>query len=284
MLPPLIPLQPSATSRPVVSDATRSRVLAHCQEQPWFQDTYAGCFEWDRYWRSLPPEAFDCLSLAERVEVWHSDVIQSELGDHLIDDDITRPLEKIRLCLWYYGAMDEWSELVRWYTKVCTFDMNLDGFSLYLDWPRSWQGFGTGENFSHWLDGGLAYIIYYKGTQVARIGFSVSRNGVLIQQFQCNAAKGNRWIYKFGGCPLSFVAGRFSEHFDVPMWIVDGQSQVDYLWRIHPATVPFPKDERDRIRRFYDKALDGFCRTSDTQATCREFTGGRNYWRLERAQ
>jgi len=284
MLPSLIDLQPAATARPVIDESIKNRVITHCQSQGWFEDTFCGQFEW-RFWRSLPPEAFDCLSLAERIELWQSDVIQSELGDYLRDDDLTRPIEKVRLCLWYYGCVDDWNELVRWYTKVCTFDLGLDGFSLYLDWPRSWQGFGTGECFSHWLDGGLAYILYYKGSQVGRIGFSAGRHGILIQQVQANAAKGNRWMYRLGCCPLSFVADRFSAHFEeCDVWIVDGATQVDYLQRIHPATVPFPLSEQERIRRFYDKDLVGFRRTAETHSTCREFTGGRLYHKLERTQ
>jgi len=221
-------------------------------------------FEWDKHWRGLSPEAFEVLTPEEQVTVWFSKYVQSPLGDHLQKTGLTQLLEKVRLCLWYHGTEDGWNPLVEAYTKICTFEFDEPGFTVEIDYPWALQGYGSGVKCANWLDGGLAYLLFYKGEHVACLGFSVSKQGLLIQQAQATRKQGNRWMYRLTGRLLDVMVDKLERHFNCPTWIIDGASQGKYLRQVHPKKIPFPEEELARIEATYNAPVQGFVRTGET--------------------
>lgn len=273
-----IDTQPCLGERPSLSPDARARLMSQVPEEDkeWF------C--WDKHhWDSLPEEAFDVLSDVEKVELWFSVGVATRLEDRLRKEPSFALIERVRRCLCYYGVKDDWNILVPFYHSIMTFNFNEPDFSSFIDFPWAQQGFGTGNYSKRWLDGGFAYILYYKSTEVGRIGFSVSRHGLFIQQAQANQVKGNRWMYRLGGRFLDVAVRKLADHFKCAAWIVDGTTQVAYLRRIHPSEIPFLQEEQDRIRGLYDSPIEGFVRTGEVVETgAFDLNGSRKYRRIER--
>lgn len=276
-----IPLEKDPTNPryPSVPEHVKAHVLQKAVADP---DWGGPRFDWNR-WHGLPTEFFKDLPLSDQVVLAHSDVIMSNLSESLEKAPETFLLNRVRLCLWYYGTSgtsSHWNSLVEAYTKTCTFDFGEPNFTTEIDHPRGFQGRGTGECSKRWLDGALAYRLFYKGEEVATLAFSLTGDGVLIQQAQMIQKKGNRWAYKLPGTLLDVMVDKFQRHFDCPIWIVDGASQADYLNKVHPI----PVEEIVRIARYYDAPIAGFTRTEKIMATSRDWyqTGCRSYHLLQR--
>lgn len=223
------------------------------------------CFKWERDWTRLDAEYFDVLTLAEQVQLVHSAVTCSALDRHLSEIPPTRLIDRVRSCLWQYGCCSsDWKLLRRTYIKLMTFDFGEPDFTTAIDYPWTWMGRGTGELYDRWIDGGLAYVLHYKGKPVAILGFSMSSKGLLIQQAQACNKTGNRWMYRLPGRLLDVMVDKLQRHFKCPIWIVDGVSQGQYLREVHTRETKFPQEEEARIAAMYDAPIRGFRRTKNS--------------------
>ncbi len=270
-----IPLKPG--KKPILS----SREIRLVQENAK-EDIGDWGFVWERHWHGLPMQAFDVLSPEAKVRLWQGSQTSNHFTDLLSKEEPFRLIDRVRLCYWQYGCERGWKPLAEAYNKLCTFDFGEKDFSTTIDYPWTWMGRGSGEYCRRWIDGGLAYLLHYKGKFVAILGFSVSRVGLLIQQAQAVEKHGNRWMFRLPGKLLDVMIHKLEAHFACPTWIVDGATQGAYLRKIHPQGTLFPEGEQNRIAAMYDAPIPGFRRTSQTWSDHLDSTPSRSYFRLEK--
>lgn len=268
-LPPAlaVPLLPNAKvgdlGDPVVPDAVKAKVLEAAKDE--IADRWERWFDWHQHWHYLEPQYFTDLTADEKVQLWQSSIVMSELGEHLKDQPETRLFDRVRLSLWHYGWPRDYNESVRWYELVRTFDFG-DGFETFIDYPHGWSGYGYSEHTKTYLDGDLAYLVHYKGKHVLTIGFSVCRHGVLIQQVQAKTKKGNRWMFKLGGSLLDVAVNKLVAHFGLPAWVIDGDSLGQKIRRSYGRHADkFSPEDEARVAAFYDGPLTKYRRTAETK-------------------
>lgn len=191
---------------------------------------------------------------------------------------------KLRNSLHHYGSSYpyQWNSLVQAYYAIPDFDFG-PGFEVRFDHSSYFNEWGTAQH-SHdtlidlkkempygefayyygdnviYLDGIFAYLIYYKGKHVLTISFSVGDGKIFINQVQLRQAKGNRWLYNLPVDLLTYATACMYQHFDkwgFDVYLVEGGSLAKRISKVHSD---LPKDVQDRITRFYNQPLTGYCR------------------------
>lgn len=238
---------------------------------------------WDR-WRRLPGKALmEVCTPDECFRLLQNSIFTSRLGDELRTDRLGGVAYKIRNSMWRWGMHDDHNDFARYHNELKTFDFGIPGFEVRLDHVTGFNEKGfvryhRGETYGEclYLDGSLGFVIYRKNKPVMVIGFSFSREGVLLQQVQLLQKKGNRWLYKLPTHFFEHAVNRMRSCFSGPLWVVDGESALDALARSYTDCTfdeKYSNEVQERIQRMYDRQLPGFQRT-------REYTTNRTKFHL----
>jgi hypothetical protein len=222
---------------------------------------------WGRAWRDLPLQVLrEVFSEDEILRMVHGSLVTSRAGDELREEDLGRVALKVRNSMWRWGMHSDWNDFVRYYKGLGRFDFGVDGFEARLDHTTGYNPKGLVLHHRNWdqgcslfIDGVFCYIVYRKGKPVMVIGFSFSREGVLLQQVQLLQKKGNRWLFKLPKHFFDHVVERFTECFEGSrIFLVDGKSALDALARSYPAGTfdqNYDDPTKARIQALYDRPL-----------------------------
>lgn len=226
--------------------------------------------EWDGAYRHFPYEMLaDTFTFEELLRIQWRDCIMSSISEEVDRNPAYMLFRKIRSSMWHWGWKDDWNLFVRAFNAIKAFDFGVEGFETYID-HASWHNeYGYCQWSRQYCDGSLCFNIVYKGELVLRIGYSISKDGVMLTQVQTCKKKGNRWLYKLPRHYFDHCVHQMRKAFrGFKLWLVDGDSMADYILRGYdkmPATVERPTPEvLDRIRGIYDEQIDGFVRGVQT--------------------
>lgn len=150
--------------------------------------------------------------------------------EKLFEEDLNYTLvRKISSSMWRWsGGRPDWNNIVSAYNIIRAFEFH-PNFSVRLDYSTWFNEKGYSEHTRTYLDGALAFLIYYKNEHVMTIGFSVmSGRRILLQQVQLKKPKGNRWLFKLPNNYLEYVIDLFFKTFQkYRIYLVDGNDIVD---------------------------------------------------------
>lgn len=207
------------------------------------------------------------FSFDELCKVWFSCSIQ--LGVHNLfhptykdeRNDKFAIIGKLANSMWRYGMGADWNTLVTAYNNLSRFQFG--DFEFRLDVTHSFNK--TADAVYHsdiYLDGPLAYIIYYKGKPALTISFAiVAGRRLLINQVQLTNKRGNRWLYKLPCHYFDFAIECMEKAFsDFDVFLVDGHSTADRIKSSYDGDKGFTKEKYQHIVKTYRQKLLGFIR------------------------
>ena len=193
----------------------------------WYEDDIV-----DNYHR-LPLDCLADFSFDELCKLKYSSQIMMDstvydLFERHAND--YRVVEKIRSSMWRWGCgRNAWNEVADAYNGIRNFSLGLGPeFEIRLDYTTGNNPFGYSEHTHLFLDGVFGFLVYFRGTHVLTIGFSVMAGRILLlQQVQLKNARGNRFLYRFPTPHLPYIITRmkaaFARH---ALHLIDGQDLV----------------------------------------------------------
>lgn len=154
-------------------------------------------------------------------------------------------INKIKSSMWRWGSdTGTWNDMVDTYECIRNFTfVDNDAFEIRLDHSTYHNEFGYSKYSRTYLDGALAFLVYYKQEHVLTIGFSiVNGKKILLQQIQTKKSSGNRWLYKLPRNRTEFVISLFRKNFPgYELFVIDGNDLVG-------KTLSGYKKENNRLR------------------------------------
>jgi hypothetical protein len=202
----------------------------------------------ERLGNLLPAKALTRLSLDQVCKIRHSTIFMmcNSVEDKFKNEPRFRIIEKIRSSMWRWGHQRaSWNEMVDTYNAIRAFTFGHDDFQIRFDYTTSVNEIGASEYSRTFLDGALAYLVYYKGQHVMTLGFSVVAGyGVLIQQVQLKSRRGNRWMFKLPANRMEYVLGRFREAFPLHrLYVTDGADVANKNLNSYKSGVKFRQEK-----------------------------------------
>lgn len=135
-------------------------------------------------------------------------------------------VNKIENSMWRWGFWKaEWNEIVDAYDGVRDFSLDLEDFTITIDYTTGFNERGYSQFTRTFLDGVFAFLVHYKDEHVMTIGFSFADSRkILIQQVQLVKRRGNRFLFKFPKNRLEYVIDRFFVAFPAfRLYVADGE-------------------------------------------------------------
>lgn len=286
VLPTVSPMAASDTFIPPDADARLQRHpvgaawLAEMETRTPFANERVGYSTW----RNIPSRILEQVFTTEEVRRlwWGGSVVVSCLSDRFDHDPLLAPQWQIRNSMWQYGwsfkdeyeygadgkfkersAIAQHAFDMRRYNLFGQFCAGIrrftfgEGFTTYLNHVRSANEYGLGQwgrGKPVYLDGKLAFIVCKDGRHVLTVGFNPSARGLLVSQVQLREKRGNRWLYKLPAPLLEYVLKRLRMTFELPVWIVTGQSAAKAIRSAYGLGACPPDEELARIEHFYGPA------------------------------
>jgi len=238
--------------------------------------------QWDKMWYRLPAKYFTEFTLEELVRLQHNACAGGHALNALEAWPVYGSISKIQNSWWKWSCKRiGYNKLVGLYDSLRQFDFQLPGSEVCLDYTRSTNEFGYGalsnddRHRMTYIDGTMAFLVCLEGKHVLSIGFSPSKNGILLGQVQLKQPKGNRWLYRLPVNQLEHSINCLHQAFaDEPIWLIDGSSYVLKLAELHQKAQELEPDRYDelaflpetgqRIVAFYGQDLHNWRRTDDT--------------------
>lgn len=227
-------------------------------------------FRWDQHWSRIDyPLLAKVFTFDELLYLWVSAFTMTELGTHIEKQEPL--LWKVQNALWQYGAERGFNAIARTMNGLRRVSIDLPGFEVKLATTysinthgRCWHDVGKKGLY---LDGAFALLLYYRGKHVLTVGFSPSREGILVAQVQLREKKGNRFLFQLDRHYLDIALDILARAFhDQDLWLVDGSSAVKAIRRSYPPSIPctMTSDDEVRIKALYNRPLERFRRTRRT--------------------
>jgi hypothetical protein len=254
----------------------------YCYKHP-LQEFYKEWYHWN-------PKYFANFSFEDILRCWYACPIQSRFHHHfdsscfLDEDDERSDSYKMRhwrlashlhRSMWRFGGYaKDWSWFSACYNAINHFDFGIPGFDVTLDWvtgygPKGWSEFSPTAKADEsqtrvYLDGFFGYHIWYKSKRVLTIGFSFSKDAVLVHQIQGGQKKGNRWLYKLPKHYFDYAVERMTACYDIPVRLIDAKDCANRVRACYgsQATELFKQESWEHIRALYSRPLAGFRRYS----------------------
>lgn len=201
----------------IISEDLYNEIKADPETENTRMSSYIGSLdkiESEHLFKRFTDEEMMMLQLSN---VWSND----RLDEWVNSRPQLRLFKKIYLSSWHNGLNElTWSDAKKAYQKIITFDLGLnDDFDICIDWTTGYNGHGYSEHTRTYLDGELAYSIFYKGSHVMNLSFDICKiHGELHIRFNqlqtCSIKKGNRFLYKINkGDYMTYIIEKFFNHF-----------------------------------------------------------------------
>lgn len=264
------------TQRYVVPPAGIERLAAH----PWVKGHFQSYFRFEEHWGSVPFRVLQSVfSEAELLRIWNSGFFASHLDDYIKRHEFI--LWKVQNALWHYSYRRSWNNLALIMKGLSKLSVDKPGFELRVSHSTAWNPLGRSYHHSDvFLDGALAFHLFYRGALVLTVAFNPFANGeVGVVQIQLRQKKGNRFLYQLGAHYVDFALDILARAFgEDKLHIVDGKSAVAGV-RASYGQSPCAIDEEAeaRIAGIYDRPLERFTRE---EGFSRENLQKRSYFRL----
>lgn len=252
---------------PPVADAAKRFTEAFPRYLPHFgrgpSESLDAWWDGPRGWREAPYEALLRVFTPDEVtRLWWGSILTSSVDDAFVwYDPRGLVVHRVRNSMWRYGWRQDYNLLVSYYEKLGRFRFG-DGFTVTLDHATKWNEWGTATyDRGMFLDGVFGYVVHHRNIPVLTVGFSLSAQGVLVRQVQLREPRGNKWLFKLPKPYLEYALDRMAEAFgDTPLWLTEGASTVLRIRETYGSDAPKfdAKGCSDRIKRFYDRPLDGY--------------------------
>jgi hypothetical protein len=194
---------------------------------------YSENFDFKKKYYDLRWEWLSGFSFDEICKLRYSTIVSM----HQSVDDVFRNkvqyeiVHKITNSMWRWGmGRGTWNEVVDAYDNIRNFHFHDDpNFEIRLDYTTGYNEYGYAKFSRTYIDGTFAFLVYYKGTHVMTIGFSILEGRrILIQQVQSTKRSGNRYLFKLPSNRLEFVLELFQKNFSgYKLWVIDGHSLVE---------------------------------------------------------
>jgi|TARA_Y100000034_G_scaffold135146_2_gene205896 hypothetical protein len=212
------------------------------------------------------------FSFDELCKVWFSCSVQLEIHKYFHPsyrderNDKFAIIGKLANSMWRYSFGTDWNTLVAAYDNLSRFKFG--DFEFRLDVTTGCNARGSSEYHSIYIDGPLAYIVYYKGKPALTISFAIVAGGrLLINQVQLINKRGNRWLYKLPCHYFNFAIECMGKAFpDFALFLVDGHSTADRIKTSYgDGYVPLADEKYKHIVKTYRQKLSGFIRRGRTK-------------------
>lgn len=232
------------------------------------------------HWTSIPFRVLQAaFNEAELLRVWNSGFFASHLDDYIKRHEFI--LWKVQNALWHYSYRRSWNNLALIMKGLSKLSVDKPGFELRVSHSTAWNPLGRSYHHSDvFLDGALAFHLFYRGALVLTVAFNPFANGeVGVVQIQLRQKKGNRFLYQLGAHYVDFALDILARAFgEDKLHIVDGKSAVAGV-RASYGQSPCAIDEEAeaRIAGIYDRPLERFTRE---EGFSRENLQKRSYFRL----
>lgn len=262
--------------RYVVPPACVEKLASH----PWVLEHFHRDFRFEEHWTSIPFRVLQtAFSEAELLRVWNSGFFASHLDDYIKRHEFI--LWKVQNALWHYSYRRSWNNLALLMKGLSKLSVDKPGFELRVSHSTAWNPLGRSYHHSDvFLDGALAFHLFYRGVLVLTVAFNPFANGeVGVVQIQLRQKKGNRFLYQLGAHYVDFALDILARAFgEDKLHIVDGKSAVAGV-RASYGQSPCAIDEEAeaRIASIYDRPLERFTRE---EGFSRENLQKRSYYKL----
>lgn len=246
--------------------------------QGYLYERWGDHFSFLNEYHRLPLKALGGFSFDELCKLKYStDIMMDESVNKLFE---TCPrhevVRKITSSMWRWGfTRGTWNGLVATYDNIRNFTFLDDpNFEIRLDHTTYYNECGWSKYKRIFLDGVFAFLVYYKGTHVLTIGFSIPEdNKLLIQQVQSAKRAGNRFLYRLPANRIEFVIELFQKNFPgYCIRVVDGASLAKKTLESYASGVHVLQERCDRYRKELetdkaDACIKEWLRTSELEKT-----------------
>lgn len=209
----------------------------------WIEARFGKEFNFKERFYLLPWHIMSVFTFEELCKLHNSTNMMLRPGVRdLFDREIHYDLfRKIGSSMWRWGSgTGDWNEMVDAYEGIRNFKfIDSPDFEIRLDHAVGHNECGHTKYARVFIDGALAFLVYYKGKHVMTIGFSImAKHRILIQQVQSAQRSGNRYLFKLPANRMEFVINLFRKNFpDYEIFVVDGKSLLNkiiggYSWGI----------------------------------------------------
>jgi hypothetical protein len=211
---------PAAT----ITDTKKKLNGWHKEMHEW----WGGEFSFSEEYHRLPLKMFSGFSFDEFCKLRYSSriLMDKTVCDFFETHAQHEVVRKIESSMWRWSHSEgTWNEVVEAYDCLRRFTFVADpDFEVRLDYSTYHNPCGYSKFSRVFIDGALAYLVYYKRKHVMTIGFSIlADKHLLIQQVQSAQRTGNRYLYKLPANRIEFVIDLFRKNFPLyTLHVIDG--------------------------------------------------------------
>lgn len=214
--------------------------------------------EWKNILARLPiAQLLRLLTFQELARILYTDIyfFADEVREQIEKLPKLVLLKKIQNSFWKWGNNGDdttWGMAISLYGQMCSFSVDLEGFTAHLDWTTGYNHKGYSTSTRIFLDGVFAYLIHYRGEHVMTVGFSFTDKGeLLISQVQLVKKKGNRFLYHLPVRYVDWVVALMRKNFTGrKAYIVDGGSLALHIYQSYSLPAQNLREEFSNQRRF----------------------------------